>query len=800
MSENRVHPRKVKALQCSLTFKIISLVALNLLWLAVLIFALLGIDVVLNEEGYRKDWQLSESSKFERALTEAFELTLIANGIDSYRLALHDVPVRQTLQYENTSPEDARAILREYYSNFIYTMRVGDELDTNDPQSFDKEGQMVGVTKEALDDRYQYCYIFNGYSVALSSNPDIPSPGPLKTDQLYVAPKDPNNHVTIWFSIDSIPQDQRNRFFWAMRSFKFITVIAPMVIPGIISCSLISVIFAIFLLGSAGYARHKDGSRPRVGEVKLSWVDNIPNDIFVVMLLLPIGVLVAHNSDLIRNMFNSIHQGDYLSFPVLRMVATSLSIMVLAEILIGSQVRRNRADILTRNTALSLLFKRSRRQWSHSGQLRLIMILGGSLLGGIVLSIVTRNWVLATLVASLCWVVAVGFGVVQTKDLNRLKRQTSAMVNGRFREVPLDRFLNVIISELAEDLNKIAKVTDESIRERTKSERLKTELISNVSHDLKTPLTTIVNYADLLGREDLPKEDRAEYQKILKSKAKQLVHLTEQLLEASKLASGILLIEPEPLELGEFLCQAVAEFEQAFHNAELDLILDLPEKGPVVIESDGKQLWRVLQNLLENCIKYAMKGTRVYVSLRLVRDKAQITVLNISATPLGVSSEDLLERFVRGDASRKAAGNGLGLSIAKNLVELLGGRFKLQNEGDLFKIMIRLPLSKADLEEDADSEALDGKSGTEVAPDSEADLEEEEGAVFEEKLVPEEGAAPKAGTTPVERPVSKEGGAPTEEDQPENESLADLVADLPTAEELMHGSHAAKDQMTEQDQ
>lgn len=241
-----------------------------------------------------------------------------------------------------------------------------------------------------------------------------------------------------------------------------------------------------------------------------------------------------------------------------------------------------------------------------------------------------------------------------------------------------------------EDINSIAEGMNCAVEQRIKSERMKTELITNVSHDIKTPLTSIINYANLIGEEKCENEKITEYSEVLVRQSERLKRLIEDLVEASKAATGNLEVVLQPCEAEILLTQAAGEFEQKLFDAGLELKISQPET-PVKIMADSRRLWRVFDNLMNNICKYAQRGTRVYLSLEEKEGRAVFTFKNTSHAALNVSAEELIERFVRGDASRSTDGNGLGLSIAKSLTELQNGTFELSIDGDLFKVILEFP-------------------------------------------------------------------------------------------------------------
>jgi len=244
----------------------------------------------------------------------------------------------------------------------------------------------------------------------------------------------------------------------------------------------------------------------------------------------------------------------------------------------------------------------------------------------------------------------------------------------------------------ADELNNLGHAISTAVDERMKSEHFKAELITNVSHDLKTPLTSIINYVDLLKKVDIDNPKAAEYIEVLDRKSQRLKKLTEDLVEASKASTGNLTVNWERLDWAQLTDQALAECGERLDAQNLTVVRSLPGE-PMWVEADGRHLWRVLDNLLTNCAKYALPGTRVYVDLRRSGDWAVLSVKNISRDALDMPAERLMERFVRGDESRNQAGSGLGLSIAQSLTELQHGRFEISIDGDLFKAIVTLPVA-----------------------------------------------------------------------------------------------------------
>ena len=238
-----------------------------------------------------------------------------------------------------------------------------------------------------------------------------------------------------------------------------------------------------------------------------------------------------------------------------------------------------------------------------------------------------------------------------------------------------------------ENLNNIAFGMSKAVEERLKSERLKTELITNVSHDIKTPLTSIINYSDLISKEECENEKIKEYSVALHRHSERLKKLINDLMDAAKVSTGNVEVLLAPCEADVFLTQATGEYEEKLKNHELELVTKIPQES-IKIMADGRHMQRVFDNLMNNICKYAQGGTRVYLTLERKGERAVFSLKNISHYPLDISSEELMERFVRGDKSRHTDGSGLGLSIAKSLTELQNGEFDLTVDGDFFKVVM----------------------------------------------------------------------------------------------------------------
>ena len=278
------------------------------------------------------------------------------------------------------------------------------------------------------------------------------------------------------------------------------------------------------------------------------------------------------------------------------------------------------------------------------------------------------------------------------EDIGALADRIAAVREGRLSgslKLPEDADLK----EAAENLNEISQGLEKALKERTRSERMKVELIANVSHDLKTPLTSIVSYIELLKQEAGLPEHVRDYIRILEGKAARLQGMVQDVFEVSKAASGQLPVKIEKLDFAKLLRQTLADMSVQIEQSGFALRAELPD-GPVEIRADGQRLYRVFQNLLQNALQYSLPGSRIYLALSAEGGRAQAVVKNTSAAEL-LPGTDFTERFVRGDESRTDGGSGLGLSIARSFTEACGGELKVKTDADLFTVTVTFPVEGA---------------------------------------------------------------------------------------------------------
>lgn len=488
---------------------------------------------------------------------------------------------------------------------------------------------------------------------------------------------------------------------------------------------LLCALLYVFLLSAAGH-------RPGEEQVRRGWVDRIPTDVFYVLsAALGLGCCVLAST--IR--FYAAVGGRVLSslIPYLLLFGGGAAGLLLLFLLVSMSTA---VRVKTHTFFSSMLIVRLLR-WIGRGARRLaqnlpalwrllLLLAGYALLSCICIlgflppmffGYASGYWEALLL---LVWLAASGALVVwlcrASLGLTRLRHGARALAEGDLSHQVDPRGMIRTEKALATDLNRIGEGLSRAVEARMRSERMKTDLITNVSHDLKTPLTSIVNYVELLKKEDLHNGTAEGYVAVLDRQAQRLKKLTEDVVEASKASSGALHVQLAPMDVAELLRQCAAEYGDRFAAAQLTPVLHLPER-PLVVLADGRLLWRVFDNLLGNAVKYALPGTRVYLDAAAGTDCATLTLRNISREPLDMRGEELMERFVRGDASRHAEGSGLGLSIAGSLVQLQHGTLTILPDGDLFRAEIRLPLGSAG---QPAPEGAPGAGGDAPAPSSDA--------------------------------------------------------------------------------
>lgn len=443
-------------------------------------------------------------------------------------------------------------------------------------------------------------------------------------------------------------------------------------IPLTVLFIVLTLFFFFWQMASAG---HWSGYE----EIHLTWFDKIPLDLMAAVFLLPI-----------------IHVAESWRIYGL-VIAVAVLAVNLVYLFIITFVTRCKAGTLLKNTVIwyvvRLIWRFLRTFCRWFGHLvRSIPLVWKTVLGiAAVLIFSIIFYPLYPLPMLLLYLVLALFALYVAAGLSTLRRGSGALAEGDYTKPVDTRYLRGDLLRCGESLNKVQQGVQRAVDERTRSERMKTELITNVSHDIKTPLTSIVNYVDLLKKEQIDSPKAQEYIEVLDRQSKRLKKLTEDLVEASKASSGVMPVDCQPTNVNVLLSQLEGEYEDRLQKADLTIIVH-PANGDPVVLADGKLLSRVMDNLMNNVVKYAMPGTRVYAAAAADDTETTISIKNVSRNELNITADELMERFVRGDSSRHTEGSGLGLSIARSLVELQGGRFELSIDGDLFRADISLPL------------------------------------------------------------------------------------------------------------
>lgn len=541
--------------------------------------------------------------------------------------------------------------------------------------------------------------------------------------------------------------------------YKFCRMI-PQPIPAFIILLFFFILSAICLSSTTGIVFDKEGNKV----VKLGIIDKVPAEIFIVIFgatmyslyimfragFMSYGYLVPPSGTLDYDKMSTVVAFGLIIFAVYFFMA----------FIFLSFVRRIRAGKFFRSLLLVKIYGLMYKSYSRITEgfnARLMMfiklfvfLLANVLLLGFLIvcsyeRIFGRLMAVDGIVIFTCIILVIMLDILGIYKLVKYTNQIEVLIDvckdiekGDFEAQVNVENLTGSCRKLGESLNNLGAGLNRAVAASTKDERLKAELITNVSHDIKTPLTSIINYVDLMKREDVRDPKLKEYISILDVKSQRLKQLTLDLIEASKVSTGNIELECVNLNFSELLQQAVAEFDDKFQENSLEVVLTAPD-DPLIIYADGRRLYRIIENLFQNACKYTIQGSRVYMKLGGDEERVYFSIKNVSREMLNISADELTERFVRGDKSRFTEGSGLGLSIARNLTELQNGTFEISIDGDLFKVDISFP------------RVFDFET-----PVEETEEEETEKEPAEEVLigVPKKGTepligAPKAGTEPL---------------------------------------------------
>lgn len=482
-----------------------------------------------------------------------------------------------------------------------------------------------------------------------------------------------NYDCTIYTSINEDVTQFHDDYYNLYITYKICTNSVKTAIINIIITLVLIIVSAILITIYAGRKRN-------FKEIQLESIDKIPLEIILAAMFIPFIMLLFLGIELSYNLNITTIIGN---------IGILIIMYSIALILYESIVRRVKTNTILKNTIIYRLCK-----WIKNGvknifnnfslAAKIIVILACML----IFTLIFSNWGftgIILLIAMYVFAFKYYFDNI-TKFLN-IKNTVKKIYEGDTKVRLQEDEYTGVLKELCIYVNDIAGGFTNAIDKSLKSERMKTELITNVSHDIKTPLTSIINYVDLLKKEDIQNEKAKEYLDILEQKSQRLKRLTEDLIEASKASSGNIKLDMKKINVNELIKQISGEFEDKFKNKNLDLNIEIP-KEDVFILADSRYLYRVMENMYTNIEKYAMENSRVYVDLLEENKKVKIEIKNISKEKLNISANELMERFVRGESSRNTEGSGLGLSIAQSLTKLQKGEFGIYLDGDLFKVII----------------------------------------------------------------------------------------------------------------
>lgn len=478
--------------------------------------------------------------------------------------------------------------------------------------------------------------------------------------------------------------------YWALRIYDVMAELAPNAAVVVTVCALAELFFLVFLARAAGR---------RVGreEAVAGWQEKIPFDLYAAVVLGGSAMLVAAAASGTENTFGF---EPIMIAAVLACCAAAYALFLAFWMTLCARVKLGR---WWENTVCCWLLRLCRRvlRWcwrvfcrawgALAGFVRGIPLVWRTAVGccviGVLLFALESNHADGLLLALLA-VLSVA-ACLLSMQLRRLQKGGEALAAGDLTSQVDTSHMYFDLKRHGENLNAISRGMSIAVEQKLKSERLKTELITNVSHDIKTPLTSIVNYVDLLQREHTPEQER-EYLAVLDRQAHKLKKLTVDLVEMSKASTGNIPCHIARRSVRELIDQTVGEYAEKLSAARLEPVVTLPDEELYCL-CDGALMWRVLDNLLSNACKYACAGTRLYIAARREGETVAFSFKNISRDALNIDPDELMERFVRGDSSRTTEGSGLGLNIAKSLVELQKGTFSIAIDGDLFKVGFVLP-------------------------------------------------------------------------------------------------------------
>lgn len=512
------------------------------------------------------------------------------------------------------------------------------------------------------------------------------------------------HHATYWIVSQIKPRNKwvteddliakQHRTLTALYRYRYLSLAVTAI------ASILALLAAAFCIYSAGYRQvREDDDRDFCGKrhnVLLTWRQRIPLELYMIAAIFVFCTLASCTISGLECLFSG-------SMPAWLAAAITEGCIILTlgwGLMFCMHIaHRMHGRILGKYALYHWLWNKIKGAGRAARQHTSLIVKGALILAGInfiEFVIIVFSWGASSAFTFLFfwgWLKIVEFvlATMVLLQLKTLQKGSKDLAEGNLSQQMDTRKMFWEFRKHGENLNKIHQGMSIALEDRMKSERFKTELITNVSHDIKTPLTSIINYVDLLQKKGLTDGEQSEYLEVLDRQSQRLKKLIEDLIEASKASTGNLSVNLEPCNIDILLTQTVGEFQEKLSAASLELITSGTGRN-IQIQADSRHLWRIFDNLMNNICKYAQPGTRVYISQELSENHVSIIFRNTSKEPLNISVEELMERFVRGDSSRNTEGNGLGLSIARSLTELMGGNFQIAVDGDLFKVIVRFTL------------------------------------------------------------------------------------------------------------
>ena len=453
--------------------------------------------------------------------------------------------------------------------------------------------------------------------------------------------------------------------------------------------ALITLLLIIYLTSAIGYDGNEDST------ININTFDRIPIEIIAFCAML-IGCMPFILLEFAENDYNAINSIAITAYFVIY-ICTVITMTTVIKRIKAKQLLKTSITGKVLVWCLQIckkIVKKMNEIWntitySPNTTAKVIITTGLTVLGWLLIIVISGNRPMFPIIM-IGLIVFILYKTIKIfKEYLQIEKKLKDIYEGNTQSNLDEKSVENVFKNSVIYLNDISNGFENAIQDRMKSERMKAELITNVSHDIKTPLTSIINYVDLLKQENIQDEKAREYIEILENKSQRLKRLTEDLVEASKVSTGNISLNLEKINIVELIKQATGEFEDKFKKRGLETIINA-NQNEINIMADSKYMYRIIENLYSNISKYALENSRVYVDIKMSKTEpvpnVQIEIKNISKDKLNISADELMQRFVRGDKSRTTEGSGLGISIAQNLTELQNGKFELKLDGDLFKV------------------------------------------------------------------------------------------------------------------